>query len=68
MTKWKISDYREYYHERAGIGELDGGLTRNLAQVRASKETFDLFIENENPTKEQIKQFEINLRKDKKGG
>ena len=68
MTKWKLSDYREYYHERAGIKEFCGCLTKSLSQVRASKETFDLFVENENPTKEEIKQFEINLRKDKKGG
>ena len=42
MIDWTEADYREFYEERAGIAEFDGGLTRADAEAQARRETVRL--------------------------
>jgi len=55
-TSWSLEDYKDYYHELAGIYENDG-LPTFSANIKAKNQTLDLFTKNEQPTKEEVKEL-----------
>ena len=57
MTKWKLSDYKDYYEERAGIIENDKILKRYSdlkANNLAWRGTKEFFINNENLVDDEV--------------
>ncbi len=62
----QLQYYKDIYQERAAILEFDASdkvFTRNQANALAAKQTLDIFIDNENPTQEEIRNFRIFISK-----
>lgn len=61
-TNWTLEDYKAHYHERAGIMEESWIHTKNSANAQAIKETFDLFMRQETPNDEEIREFRRKVK------
>ena len=54
---------QEYYHERAGIMEFDGGEIHNQASLQAWNDVFKLFMQDECPNDDEIVEFKRGMSK-----
>lgn len=57
MNNWTLEDYKDYYHERAGIQSESFGNFGNLAEMQASNATLDLFKKQEKPDEARLKEY-----------
>lgn len=60
-TNYTIEDYKDLYHERAGIIE-ESGMIKSAANAKAWDEVFKIFMKNETPCDEEIREFRKKVR------
>ena len=63
---WTLEDYRDFYNERAGIESEIFATTENRAEMSAYNATLNLFKEQEVPTDNEIREFHIFMKKNKR--